>query len=134
MASVAPAPGAAVGAAADAACIAMSAAGDHTTSSASYDAGGAAAGDGAGGPGSRLDSQNAVHVLDSSSRRHVYMTLITSDSFVPGAVTLAHSLRRCGCAAPLAVLVTPSVTKAAVYQLKKKCGYEVIKARERGAE
>ncbi|KAL5598968.1 hypothetical protein BROUX41_003713 [Berkeleyomyces rouxiae] len=49
----------------------------------------------------------------------VYATLLTNDSYLPGALVLAHSLRDAGSSKQLAVLVTPDTVSAdAIAQLR----------------
>ncbi|TWU74707.1 glycogenin glucosyltransferase [Metarhizium rileyi] len=54
----------------------------------------------------------------------LYATLLLSDSYLPGALVLAHSLRDAGTTKPIAVLVTlDSVSAAAITQLKAVYDY-----------
>ncbi|KAF4969452.1 hypothetical protein FSARC_3310 [Fusarium sarcochroum] len=55
---------------------------------------------------------------------HVYATLLLSDSYLPGALVLAHSLRDAGAHRKLAVLVTlDSVSAESITQLKRVYDY-----------
>lgn len=49
---------------------------------------------------------------------YAWVTLVTSPSYLPGAVVLAHSLKKHGSQYPLVVLVTPGLGKAGVQKLK----------------
>ncbi|KAJ1558857.1 hypothetical protein HK405_012853, partial [Cladochytrium tenue] len=46
--------------------------------------------------------------LNTDADAFVFVTLVTSDAYLPGAVTLAHSLRAAGSRHPAVVLVTPT--------------------------
>ncbi|KAF5670175.1 glycogenin [Fusarium denticulatum] len=55
---------------------------------------------------------------------HVYATLLLSDSYLPGALVLAHSLRDAGASRKLAVLVTlDTVSADSITQLKRVYDY-----------
>ncbi|ENH63024.1 Glycogenin-2 [Fusarium oxysporum f. sp. cubense race 1] len=55
---------------------------------------------------------------------HVYATLLLSDSYLPGALVLAHSLRDAGARRKLAVLVTlDTVSADSITQLKRVYDY-----------
>ncbi|KAG9497754.1 hypothetical protein J7337_010625 [Fusarium musae] len=55
---------------------------------------------------------------------HVYATLLLSDSYLPGALVLAHSLRDAGASRNLAVLVTlDTVSADSITQLKRVYDY-----------
>ncbi|KAF4977477.1 hypothetical protein FZEAL_5996 [Fusarium zealandicum] len=51
-------------------------------------------------------------------RRNAYATLITRQSYLPGVVILAHTLKRKGSKYPLVVLYTPNLSKDAVRALE----------------
>jgi glycogenin glucosyltransferase len=45
--------------------------------------------------------------LKNQYKMLTFVTLVTSDAYLPGALTLAHSIRRSGSTIPIAVMVTP---------------------------
>ncbi|KAM0266427.1 hypothetical protein ACHAPA_006857 [Fusarium lateritium] len=60
----------------------------------------------------------------ASNGEHVYATLLLSDSYLPGALVLGHSLRDAGAHRKLAVLVTlDSVSADSITQLKSVYDY-----------
>ncbi|KAI5458402.1 hypothetical protein BGZ63DRAFT_426806 [Mariannaea sp. PMI_226] len=62
--------------------------------------------------------------MASPAENHVYATLLLSDSYLPGALVLAHSLRDAGTQHKLAVLVTlDSVSAESVAQLRTVYDY-----------
>ncbi|KAI9258220.1 nucleotide-diphospho-sugar transferase [Phascolomyces articulosus] len=57
---------------------------------------------------------------------HVYVTLVTTDSYVPGALVLAHRLRDLGTNKHLACLVTPNNVSSQAKTWLSQCFHDVI--------
>ncbi|EMD90264.1 glycosyltransferase family 8 protein [Bipolaris maydis ATCC 48331] len=70
----------------------------------------------------------------AESREDVYITLLMSDSYLPGAAVLAHSLRDAGTTKKLAVLITPeTLSDETVEELKVLYDYVIPVERIRTA-
>ena len=55
----------------------------------------------------------------TSEQQHAFCTLLTSDSFVPGLLTMAHSLAATGTSRRLVVMLTPQVSRFARKKLER---------------
>ena len=53
--------------------------------------------------------------------RQAYVTLLTSDGYLPGAECLLHSLRQSGTQRPIIILVTSAVSPRARAKLEERC-------------
>lgn len=63
--------------------------------------------------------------VDGAPKR-AWVTLLTRSSYLPGVITLAHSLYLHGTAYPLIVLVTPSLPASSVHALELESTYNSV--------
>ena len=63
----------------------------------------------------------AVEAAAAPRRREAFVSLLTNDSYLPGAEVLLHSLRRSGTTRRLVVLVTDAVSAHARTKLLRRC-------------
>ena len=65
--------------------------------------------------------QKSTRKRSVAQARQAYVTLLTSDCYLPGAECLLHSLKQSGTRRPVVTLVTSAVSQRARAKLEQRC-------------
>lgn len=69
--------------------------------------------------GSIRSDSSSISIGNKSSGQHAFVTMVTSDSYVAGALVLAHSLREAGTTYPIECIVTSNVSQESIGIMRK---------------